>query len=450
MIHQVRLRILRGIAFVLVMLCGQALSAQAQSLSITADHENGIYQKGESVDWRIRWSGGGVAPEAVSYVLKQGGLTEIGKGSLNLTQGEAHVIAKLNQPGTLLLEVKAKSAEAKEIRGLGGVVASPDEIRTSAKRPKDFDAFWKAKIEELNRVPAEPKIEPMDSGKPGVAYWHITMNNIRGTHIQGQLARPATGKKRPALLIVQWAGVYALQKNWVTDRANEGWLVLNIEAHDLPIDKPDAFYQEQSRGALRNYPAIGNEDRETSYFLRMYLSCYRGAQYLTECPDWDGKTLVVMGGSQGGLQSLVTAAIHPKITAALASVPAGCDTLGPTIGRSPGWPMWYWQTEGRDPKKVRETSRYFDVVNFASRIKCPVLIGAGLIDETCPPAGILAAYNQIRTPKEILLFPFGGHQDVNNSHGAYTKRCWGDWLPALRQGLPAPIITPASSEADLP
>ncbi len=182
----------------------------------------------------------------------------------------------------------------------------------------------------------------------------------------------------------------------------------------------------------------------------MYLSCYRAAQYLTECPDWDGKTLVVTGGSQGGLQSLVTASIHPKITAALASVPAGCDMLGPTVGRTPGWPMWYWNTNGGDPAKVRETSRYFDVVNFASRIRCPVLVGAGLIDETCPPAGILAAVNQIRAPKEVILLPFGAHQDVNNAHAAYTKRCWSDWLPALRNGLPAPISTPSDSlESDL-
>ena len=39
------------------------------------------------------------------------------------------------------------------------------------------------------------------------------------------------------MFIVQWAGVYALQKDWVTQRAGEGWLVLNINAHDIPIDE---------------------------------------------------------------------------------------------------------------------------------------------------------------------------------------------------------------------
>ena len=256
-----------GIAFGMAFLFGQNAFAQAQTITITANHENGVYQKGETVDWQIKWNGVVDFTEPVTYSIKQGGLTEIGKGTLNLNSGNAHVIMKLNAPGTLLLEVKTNTVDAKQIRALGGIAISPNQIKASAKRPKDFDAFWKAKIEELNKVPAEPLLESMDSGKPNVSYWHITMNNIRGTHIQGQLARPSVGTKRPALLIVQWAGVYALQKNWVTDRANEGWLVLNIEAHDIPIDKPEPFYRDLSSGALRNYPAIGNEDRETSYFL---------------------------------------------------------------------------------------------------------------------------------------------------------------------------------------
>jgi cephalosporin-C deacetylase-like acetyl esterase len=112
--------------------------------------------------------------------------------------------------------------------------------------------------------------------------------------------------------------------------------------------------------------------------------------------------------------------------------------LGPDAGRAPGWPMWVFNTQGKDPQKVREAARYFDVANFASRITCPVLIGCGLIDETCPPEGILAAANQIRGRKEVVLLPQGPHQNENNSHAPYDKRCWQDWLPALRQGKPIP------------
>jgi cephalosporin-C deacetylase-like acetyl esterase len=242
------------------------------------------------------------------------------------------------------------------------------------------------------------------------------------------------------MLIVQWAGVYGLHPSWAVDRAADGWLVLNIIAHDLPIDRSEEFYKEQREtGPLKNYWEIGNDDREQSHYLRMYLSCYRAADYLASRDDWDGRTLVVMGTSQGGQQSLVTAGIHPKITAALSLVPAGCDMLGPDLGRAPGFPMWYWKTQGKDQKQVRQTSRYFDVANFTPRIKCPVLVGVGLIDDVCPPTGIYAAVNQITAPKEVIMLPMAGHGNVGGSQNAYDERCWRAWLPALREGKPAPV-----------
>jgi cephalosporin-C deacetylase len=411
---------------------------RAQQVVVAPDNASGVYQVGDTVHWRIEWKGDTNLPTA-HYKSLRGDLTADGQGDLIFSNNLAALDTRFDAPGTVLVEVDWKSDGGRAGLSLGGAVASPDRITTSAPRPDDFDAFWKVKLQELEKVAPHPTLESVDIGKTNIAYWKITMDNIRGSHIRGQIARPARGKKFPALLIVQWAGVYPLQRNWVTDRAAEGWLVLNIEAHDLPIDRSDVFYKEQFDGPLKDYWSIGNDDRETSYFLRMYLSCYRAADYLTRREDWDGRTLVVMGGSQGGLQALMTAGFYPGITAALAIVPAGCDMLGPAIGRKGGWPQWFSNTNGKDPQKVREASRYYDVANFTPRIHCPVLVGAGLIDEVCPPAGILAAVNQISSPKEVILLPRAGHQDEHDTHGAFNERCYGVWLPDLRQGKPVGV-----------
>jgi cephalosporin-C deacetylase len=412
-----------------------------EGLAVTLEKADGVYEIGQTIQWQIKCGGAEPAAEA-DYTLRRGGLIELSKGTLPLNDGAATLEASLDEPGTLLLDVRIAAADGKKLIAFSGAVVAPDKIAPSAPCPDDFDAFWDAKLRELAEVPANPQLEPTESGRAGVDYWQITMDNIGGTHIRGQLARPTEGEKLPALLIPQWAGVYPLEKPWVTDRAAEGWLVLNIMAHDLPIDRPEEFYKEQYAGPLKDYWAIGNDDRNTSYYLRMYLSCYRAAEYLTSRPDWNGQTLVVAGGSQGGQQTLVTAALHPRITAALAAVPAGCDMLGPEVGRKGGWPQWYDWTAGKDPAKVHEASRYFDTVNFASRIKCPVLVGLGLIDEVCPPAGVLAAANQISAPTEVVILPLSGHQDVNGSQQAYNDRCYGAWLPALREGKPAPVDEP--------
>ncbi len=416
----------------------------AQELVVRPQPSAAVLEIGQPVVWQVEWKGA-ESPVEIGYTIERGGRTEINHGSLTLVDSHAELQASLDTPGTLLAIFSATSADGKKHIGRGGAIVASQAIQPSAPRPADFDAFWDAKLGEIAAVPFNAQLEKAESGCPDVDYWKITLDGYRGTKIRGQLAKPAAsklkdGEKLPALLIPQWAGVYPLEKGWATDRASQGWLVLNILAHDLPIDEPAKFYEEQNAGPLKEYWAIGNDDRDASYFLRMYLSCYQAAEYLTKRPDWNGKTLVVIGASQGGQQTLVTAAIHPRVTAALALVPAGCDMLGPNVGRSPGWPQWYDRTQGRDAAKVHKASQYFDVVNFAPRIKCPVLVGFGLIDEVCPPEGVMAAINQITAPKEVVILPLGEHQEIDGAHQAYYQRMNDAWLPALRKGQPVPSI----------
>lgn len=415
----------------------------AQEILVSAEKKGGVYAPGEKIVWRLAVKGEGV--EKLSYVLRKGNLTAMGQGDLALKDGAAELETKLDEPGTIFAEFTATVTGKPAVKNWAGAAIAPEKIAPSAAPPDDFDAFWKSKVEELGAVPANPVLEAAEGGDPAVDYWKISLDNIRGSKIRGQLARPkavlGSGDKLPALLIVQWAGVYPLQKSWATGRAKSGWLTLNINAHDLPIDEKPDFYKAQNEGALKGYPAIGKDDREKSYFLKMYLSCHRAAEYLTTRPDWDGKTLVVMGTSQGGLQAIMTGGFHPKITALLANVPAGCDHTGALIGRQSGWPQLLGGGAGPFDEKVIATSKYYDVVNFARRIKCPALVAVGLIDQTCPPAGIMAAVNQMQGPKELLIMEHSDHQGRNNSQAAYHSKS-NEWLRALAAGKAVPVARP--------
>jgi cephalosporin-C deacetylase-like acetyl esterase len=91
---------------------------------------------------------------------------------------------------------------------------------------------------------------------------------------------------------------------------------------------------------------------------------------------------------------------------------------------------------------VLEACRYYDAANFAARATCPMLVGVGLIDETCPPASVIAAFNQCRGPKELVILPRSAHQDRENSQAPYRDRA-AAWRDALRTGpAPAPPKTP--------
>lgn len=409
--------------------------AGAQEIVVTADKPSGVYAVGETARWHVEVKGADA--KELTYALKKGGLTVTKGGTLALTNGAADLEASLDEPGSILAELKGKLGE-KDVKGLGGAVFGPDKIQPSAPRPDDFDAFWEKKVADLHGIPANPQVEPADAGKPGVQYFKVTMDNVNGSHVYGQLARPAKEGKFPALLIVQWAGVYGLPKTNVTNRAEKGWLALNIMAHDLPFDRPEQFYKDAAAKELKDYMKIGDDDRERSYFLRMYLACYRAVDYLAERPDWDGKTLVVMGTSQGGQQTLVTAGMHPKVTAMLANVPAGCDVTGPRVGRAAGFPYWANYAKWDKNEKILETGRYFDATNFAVNIKCPALVALGLIDETCPPAGVLSAVDQMKGPKEVIVMPRSDHQGKGNAQAQFYARSEA-WLRELVKGNPPPL-----------
>jgi cephalosporin-C deacetylase-like acetyl esterase len=252
-------------------------------------------------------------------------------------------------------------------------------------------------------------LAPAESTKPGVEFYTVQLDSL-GSHVQGYLAKPAREGKFPALVIYQYAGVYALQPNTVIDRAAEGWLAFDVDSHDL--------LPTQATGVPTTYSAIGNTDRETSYFLNMYLRDARAIDYIRSRPDWDGKTIVIMGTSMGGQQSLVTAALRPEVTAVIVNEPSGADSNGNLHGRKAGYPNW----PSNDPK-IMQTALYFDTVNFASRIKAPVLAGIGLIGTTAPPVGIWTAIDQIPGAKEVVSMVESDHNNrTPEKQGEYTAR----------------------------
>ena len=72
-----------------------------------------------------------------------------------------------------------------------------------------------------------PRVQQVASEPDQPGYYKVTLGNIRGSHVYSQLARPKSAHpaaKFPAVLVVQWAGIYPLEKDWVVSRARRaGW-----------------------------------------------------------------------------------------------------------------------------------------------------------------------------------------------------------------------------------
>lgn len=397
-------------------------------------HASGIYRLGERAGWTVTLAPGSTAPAGgFTYVLQENDAVPIKSGKLDLASGPATIEATLDLPAMLYLEVKP--AGGGEEHWVAGAAVAPRRLRQAVPRPADFDAFWASKLKLLRSVPMGVKVTSGDSGRQGVDYSTIRLNNVFGAHVYGQLARPARPGKFPAILILQWASPpYPLQKAWVTDRAAEGWLAYNVEPHDVPCHLPAAFYAALPT-MIKRYQSIYDNDRDRNYFLQMYLGDCRALDYLKSRPDWDGRTLVLMGTSMGGQQSLCVAGLEPHVTDVIVDEPAGCDAGAVLYGRHPSYPDW----NVRDPE-VMATAPYFDPINFARHIHARCLVAMGFVDETAAPAGVWCAFNQIPGPKEAAPMIASPHNNLATpaEQRPYTDRSKA-WLDALVHGRQPPI-----------
>src|SRR5205814_10178159 len=121
-----------------------------------------------------------------------------------------------------------------------GAAVAPTKIGLAAPHPSDFDAFWARKLAEQDKVPMNPVLTPVQTDTSGIDR-DIQMSTFvldaLGSHAQGYIAKPAGEGKFPALVLLQYAGVYALNARSVAMRAAEGWLAIDVDAHDkLPSD----------------------------------------------------------------------------------------------------------------------------------------------------------------------------------------------------------------------
>jgi cephalosporin-C deacetylase-like acetyl esterase len=355
-----------------------------QQLTFAPYHAGGIYDVGETVGWTV--TPGPVLPNyRYKWTIRRNNAVILKEGKLDPSSGSDKIEIAGDQPEMIYVAVEPYATLSTDPAAVApatptyiggntgrnnglyavGAAVAPQKLGLSTPRPADFDAFWDGKLAAQSKVPINAELTPVETDVPGVELNMFVMDAL-GSKAHGYLAKPASEAKFPALIQLQYAGVYALNPRGAAQRAAEGWLFLNVDSHDkLPSDP--------SGNIPRGYQAVGNTDREKSYFLNMYLRDSRVLDYLLTRPDWDGNTIVLTGGSMGGQQSLVLAGLRPeKITAVLVCVPAGADASGDLHGRKAGYPNW----PSGNPD-VMSTSLYFDTVNFASRIKAPVMAGMG-------------------------------------------------------------------------
>jgi len=390
------------------------------------NHADWLYKVGEKAKVEVTFCLYGIPQDVeVQYEIGPDEMPATSKGKAMLKNGRAVIdMGTMRQPGFLDLRLTASVAD-KTYKHHVKVGFSPELLKPYTKNPADFDAFWKANLEEARKMPVTVSCVKSDKYTTDeVDCYLLKIRTDKRHSVYGYLTRPKQAGKYPVVLCPPGAGIKTIKEPMRNHYyAKNGFIRLEMEIHGLHPEMTDEQFKEISAAFSdeNGYVENGLDDRDNYYMKHVYTGCVRAIDYLCSLPDWDGRNVFVQGGSQGGALSLITAALDQRVTGCVANHPALSDVAGYLDQRAGGWPHMNRQHNMLTPAKVA-TLQYYDVVNFARRIKCPVYLTWGYNDDVCPPTTSYIVWNLITAPKESLITPINEHWTTPDTN--YRQMLW--------------------------
>ncbi len=405
---------MKPILAVLLAACYSA-SIAGQEITLVQTKASGIYKQGEIITIIART--GSIKGDSVRLKVIRNSKVELLKKSIRVESDSIVLFSgAFDEPCSVMAEI----ADGDKYAALGAMVA-PLRLKPGRKAPSDFRKYWDMEKKALRELPMEVKQKNVQLPDSVKAYTcsDIEINCTSPRPARGYYAKPLNAGRHscPAVLLVHAAGV---KGSWCRSEpenalryAERGAICLDLNAHGMLNGQPDEYYDSLEKGDLRMYSFQGLTNRNECYFRGICLRLLRAIDYLAQQPEWDGKSLLVIGESQGGGQALEAAGLDRRVSAAVAIVPAMCDWMGPEAGREGGWPQ---PMKAEVPKsKIAQAIPYFDAANLLKNSRARLFVEVGLIDVACPPASVYAAFNQARGKNIIIAVPYRPHHQPQGS-----------------------------------
>ena len=297
--------------------------------------------------------------------------------------------------------------------------------------PSDFDSFWRATWEELQQTPLELSFRHTPAHTPQLRWF--SCRSLNDATIQGYLLSWNDNRQRP--LVVHSHG-YNDQVRPNRHCFERGMHVCGIDIRGFG----------RSAEALRRAPEgymLSGIDSKHSYVLRGAVCDYARAIDVAEAAIGDriGRTVLEGTSFAGGL-AIMAEAQAQRADLLVVAVP----TFGWHAGRrrlvkygSGAEINAFISARPELERATMDTLCYFDSMNFAPKIRCPVLVGVGLRDDVVPAPTVFAIANHFTAPRLIREFPVS-HSDEPEEK--LWERFVDEWLELATQDLGRPIQLP--------
>ncbi|GHT03048.1 cephalosporin deacetylase [Bacteroidia bacterium] len=406
------------------LLCTISLLAQPSqtlyTVAVQPDKANWIYKVGEQAEFTISVQKNKVALNNITVECEYGpeAFPAVKKISLDIKNASASFkVPGLKTPGFQTVRATFK-VDGKTYSSYTNIGYEPEKIQPTQTMPADFQEFWNKALADAEKIPLQPllTLQP-ELCTPTLNVYHIRFQNYAwGSYIYGMLCVPKKPGKYPAVLQVPGAGLHSF--SGYKSLADKGVITLEIGIHGIPVNLPQQLYSDLANTALNGYAQYNLDNKDKYYFKRVFVGCKRAIDFLLSLEESDGQTVAVMGGSQGGALSIITAALDPRVKCFASRHPGMCDLTGFLNGRPGGWPSL---KNNPNIALQLETSQYYDVVNFARILKVPGYYTWGLNDTACYPTTTFSAYNVVNAEKTLNVFAETAHWHFPEQNAAFEN-----------------------------
>ncbi len=315
----------------------------------------------------------------------------------------------------VLVTVSAQGRDLTTVRGAAGYRVA--EILPRVSRPSGFGEFWQHLVAETGDQAPEFRLDLAEGrSRDEIAVWVARYASMAHKTVYGWYLCPNAPGCHPAVLYLSGYGARPVAPPLAL--AKQGYVVLAIDVRGNPVDKhrPHPF---------EDYCTEGITSPGAYVYGEIVGHALRAVSFLASRPEVDPSRIAVVGVSEGGGVGLILGALLPQVKAVVADAPMLCDF--PLSLRAAAWPyteiVRYTQRHSEQAAQVQETLAYFDVVNFAPDIKCPVLVSTGFLDPVSLPAAVYGMFNLLGGPKEIRPLPEAGHEGGGQDLWAF-KLAW--------------------------
>jgi len=311
-------------------------------------------------------------------------------------------------------------------------IAELEKTDVPLTKKRDFDKFWQTTIQLVKNTPLNTKYEIIDYPISSIEVRDLTFEGLDGTTIHTWYLLPKNFKP-PFPVVINYHGAGGSRGY---PSAYMQWLSMGyaVIAHDYRLQSgtTGSISGFESGSVKAGWFNMGLFEREKHYLYHSTTDALRVVELALLMDEIDKKRIAVNGGSQGGGTSLTVAALQQDVSLCMADVPSNCwfekrllDEAG-GVGDMVAYLKLY-------PDKVPlvlDNFSYFDNLNLAERIHCPVLISCGMRDPVCPPKNIFAAFNRISSKdKTVIPYPFCKHEGGGSLHNeaklAFIKKHFG-------------------------